>query len=111
MHRFGQKFRRDILKPEGEDHEHGTTGFEETPPHLTLLRGLIEGINGNELRSRIEEVGQDSVLEDLANEASLLRQELMQQDPEGWRLFENSMEAAQRNNEVAGLDSRYSAIE
>jgi len=111
MHRFGQKFRRDILRPEGEDHEHGTTGLEEQPRDLKLLRAMIEGLGGDELRRRIESEGQENVLEDLANEASMLRQEFIQQDPEGWKKFEESMEAAQRNSDVAGLHRSYSVIE
>jgi hypothetical protein len=111
MHRFGQKFRRDILKPEGEDHEHGTTGFEEQPRHLKLLRAMVDGLGGDEIRRRIESEGQEAVLEELANDASLLRRELIRQDPEGWKKFEESMEAAQRNNDVAGMHQNYSAIE
>lgn len=97
MHRFGQKFRRDILKPEGEDHEHGTTGQEETPVHLHLLRATIEEIGGDVLRRKIEECGEDVVLEELSNEASELRKQLIEQDPEGWEKFRESQEAAQRN--------------
>jgi len=111
MHRFGQKFRRDILKPEGEDHEHGTTGNEDHPRHLQLLRAMVEGLNGEEIRRKIESEGQNAVLEELSNDASLLKQELIAQDPEGWKKFEESMEAAQRNTDVAGVGSRYSAIE
>lgn len=111
MHRFGQKFRRDILKPEGEDHEHGTTGLEDHPLHLKMLRAMVEGLGGEEIRHKIETVGQEAVLEELSNEASLIRRELMLQDPEGWKKFAESMEAAQRNNEVAGLHTGNSAIE
>lgn len=111
MHRFGQKFRRDILKPEGEDNEHGTTGLEEDPNHLKLLRAMVEGLGGDEIRRRIESEGQDAVLKELANDASTLRRRLIQQDPEGWKKFEESMEAAQRNTDVAGMHMRYSAIE
>lgn len=97
MHRFGQKFRRDILKPEGEDYEHGTTGREETPAHLQLLRAMVEELRGDEIRRRLEETSQDAVLEELSNDASELRKQLIEQDPEGWEKFRESQEAAQRN--------------
>jgi hypothetical protein len=111
MHRFGQKFRREILKPEGEDHEHGTTGLEDHPLHLKMLRSLVEGLGGEEIRRKLEAQGQDAVLEELANDASILRKELIEQDPDGWKRFSDSMEVAQRNTAVAGPASSYSAIE
>lgn len=101
MHRFGQAFRRDILKPEGEDHAHGTTGFESHPLHLRMLRAMVEDLRGEEIRRKIEAEGQDAVLEELANDASSLRKELREQDPESWKKFEQSMLVAQRNMDVA----------
>lgn len=108
MHRFGQKFRRDILKPEGQDHEHGTTGQEDTPMHLQLLRGMVEGLGGEELRRKIEEEGQDAVLEELKNDASELRWQLIDSDPEAWEQLRESDKAAQRN---IGVHVNTSAIE
>jgi hypothetical protein len=110
MHRFGQKFRRDIIKPEQEDQLHGTTGNEETPAHRKLLRAMVEGLGGEEIRQRIETHGQDSVLEELQNDASQLRATLIAQDPEGWKEFVESQEAAQRNSSVAGLEPHFSAV-
>ena len=97
MHRFGQKFRRDILKSEGEDHEHGTTGQEDTPLHLLQLRAMVDGLGGEEIRKKVEGLGQDAVLEELSNDASELRRRLIESDPEGWEKFRESQEAAQRN--------------
>ena len=111
MHRFGQKFRRDILKPETEDHEHGTTGTEEEPVHLQLLRAMVEGLGGEEIKNRILVEGDDAVLAELDNEASLLRQQLIEQDPEGWDKFVESQKAAQRNTKVAGCQRELSVIE
>jgi hypothetical protein len=111
MHRFGQKFRRDILKPELEDHAHGTTGKEETPQHLQILRAMIEEVGGEEIKSRIESHGQEAVLEELSNDASLLRAQLMEQDPAGWEMFVESQQAVQRNSNVGGLAAACSAIE
>jgi hypothetical protein len=107
MHRFGQKFRRDILKPEGED-EHGTTGQEARPAHLQLLRAMVEGLGGEEIRRNIEARGQDFVLEELENDASELRRQLIDADPEGWENFRESQEAAQRN---VGMHVSTSAVE
>jgi hypothetical protein len=98
MHRFGQKFRRDILKPESEDHEHGTTGLEEEPRHLQLLRAMVEGLEGEEIRNKLESNGQGAVIEELSNDASVFRQQLIDSDPEGWEKFKESVEAAQKNN-------------
>jgi len=108
MHRFGQKFRRDILKPDGEDHEHGTTGQEDHPAHLQLLRATVEGLGGEEIRRKIEAIGQDAVLHELENEASELRKQLIEQDPEWWEKFRESQEAAQRN---VGINVSASAVE
>lgn len=110
MHRFGQKFRRDILKPELQDQSNGEQE-KETPVHLQLLRAMVEGLAGDEVRERIESQGQEAVLEELSNEASFLRRELMEQDPEGWERFRESQETAARNRCVGGRGRGFSAIE
>lgn len=111
MHRFGQQFRREILKPEQADHLHATTGLEDQPRHLQMLRAMVEGLGGEEIKDRINEQGTDAVLEELSNEASVLRERLMEQDPEGWEKFRESQEAAVRNQRLAGLERNVSAIE
>lgn len=111
MHRFGQQFRRDILKPDLEDHEHGTTGREEQPRHLQLLRAMVDGLGGEEIKNKINSQGHEAVMEELNNEASLLRMQLMEQDPEGWEKFCESQEVAMRNSRLAGLERNVSAIE
>jgi hypothetical protein len=79
--------------------------------HVQVLRAMVEGIGGEELRNKIEHEGQDKVLEELGNEASALRRQLIEQDPEGWRKFVESQEAAQRNLAVEGSESSCSVIE
>lgn len=111
MHRFGQQFRRDILKQDLEDHEHGMTGREEQPRHLQLLRAMVDGLGGEEIKNKINSQGHEAVMEELNNEASLLRIQLMEQDPEGWEKFRESQEAAMRNSRLAGLERNVSAIE
>jgi hypothetical protein len=111
IHRFGQQFRRDILKPETEDHLHGTSGREETPRHLQLLRAMVEGLGGDEIKNQLMAKGNEGLLEELNNEASALRQQLMDQDPEGWENFRESQEKAMRNLRLEGRERNVSAIE
>ncbi|KAI9680651.1 MAG: hypothetical protein M1817_004091 [Caeruleum heppii] len=63
MHRFGQQMRRDLLRPQMEDHAHGTTGQE--PPeehHLQMIRERLEGLSGEEVRVVMEKGGVEGVL-------------------------------------------------
>lgn len=94
MHRFGQKFRRDIIKDESPNHAPGTANNEE---HLRFLRAMVAGLDGNELQKRFEDEGQDAMMEDLGNEASVLRTQFIDSDPEYWKTFVESQEAAQKN--------------
>jgi len=107
MLRFGQKFRRDILKPDmPADSEH-----EVLAPHLEMLRSMIDGIGGDEIRRKIEEAGQEAVFKELTEEASVLRQKLIDCDPEGWEKFREAMETAERNvRRVNRMDTGTSAI-
>ncbi|KAI9644133.1 Microtubules assembly and stabilization protein [Ciborinia camelliae] len=111
MHRFGQKIRRSMLKPEGEDHLHGTTGQEIQPAHLQFLRSMVEDLQGEDIRNKIETLGPDAVIAELNNEASILRQRLIESDPEGWQKFKESQEAMQRNSSVANIGSNGIATE
>lgn len=99
MHRFGQKFRRDISKPDTEDHLQGTNA-DEQPKHLQMLRAMVAGLGGEEIRARVQMIGDDHLLDDMSNEASILKKELQAQDPEGWEVFVQSQRAAQRNIQV-----------
>lgn len=91
MHRFGQKFRRDIIKPDGVEHE------SSNGEHIPLLRAMVNDLGGKELQKHLENDGHDKVLQELSNEASALRKQLIDADPEGWNRFVESQEAAQRN--------------
>jgi hypothetical protein len=94
MHRFGQKFRRDIINAEGPERQPRTAADEE---HLQLLRATVEGLDGAEIQRRLEAGGPDTALEELSNEASELRRQFIEADPENWKKFVESQEAAQRN--------------
>jgi len=107
MHRYGQKLRRDLIKQENDDQENSSAIREE---HLQLLRALVEGLGGEELRRKLEDHGQDAVLEELNDEASDLRLQLIQQDPENWKKFAETMEVTHRNSQVAGMEN-FSAID
>lgn len=111
MHRFGQKIRRNILKPEGEDNLHGTTGLEIQPAHLQFLRSMVEELKGEDIRNKIETLGPDAVIAELNNEASNLQQRLIESDPEGWQKFKESQEAMQRNSSVANVGTNGNANE
>jgi hypothetical protein len=123
MHRFGQAFRRDILKDPSQastaavaDDESSSSSANQTntpssdsqpsfslgqgpwAPHLEMLRATIEGLEGEEIRKLIVEGGQEAVLKELsAEEGSLLRQRIIDADPEGWERFRVSQEVAARN--------------
>jgi hypothetical protein len=111
MLRFGQKFRRDILKPDQADHMPADSQHEVLAPHLEMLRSMIDGIGGDEIRRKIEEAGQEAVLKELTEEASVLKQKLIDCDPEGWEKFREAMETAERNvRTVNRMDTSTSAI-
>jgi hypothetical protein len=101
MHRFGQQFRRDILRPDTPDVLHQTNGHEQEAKHLQMLRAMIEELGGEEIKRKIEEVGQDAVIKELEDEKGVLKRQLMESDPEGWDKFKEAQEVAQRNSRVA----------
>jgi hypothetical protein len=111
MLRFGQKFRRDILKPEQEHDMPVASEHEVLAPHIEMLRSTIEGLGGDEIRRKIEEGGQEAVLKELTEEASALRQKLIDCDPEEWTKFREAMETAERNvHTVRSVDASTGAI-
>jgi hypothetical protein len=111
MHRYGQQFRRDITQPDIENGITGTPGAHDQPVHLQLLRAMVDGTSGEEIKNRILSEGEESIMRELSNEASELRQTLKEQDPEGWVKFVESQDAAMRNQRFAGLERNVSAIE
>ena len=74
MHRFGQRLRREILKPETEDHAHGTTGTETPPEHEKELRRRLEEFDGERIRKHVKEVGMEGVLEAIGASARELEE-------------------------------------
>lgn len=82
MHRFGQRVRRDILRPETLDHAHGTTGDEVEPTHLQDLRRRLEALDGVEIRAKLERLGPEAMFEAIGATAKELAW-LEEHDPEG----------------------------
>jgi hypothetical protein len=109
MHRFGQKFRRDLIKEDGPDHEPGSAENEE---HIRFLKAMVDGLDGTELQKRFESEDRDAVLEDHTSDASVLRDKLIDSDPEYWKRVVESHEAAQKNLIVhGGPGNNNSAVE
>ena len=98
MLRFGQTMRRDILKPTGmDDALHGTSQYDDPEPaHLAALRAKLEKMTGEDVRSKVERQGSDSVIRELGINAQELLM-LQKEDPEGFEAFRNSQLAAQIN--------------
>lgn len=111
MHRFSQAFRRDILiEPDTEDQENGilaTIG----PAQLRLLRAMVDDLGGEELKKKVETEGDEVIVDEIKNEASLLREKLKSGDPEGWQRFVEAQKAAQRNSKIPSSQLQGSAIE
>lgn len=75
-----------------EDHAHGTTGTEEEPEHLRELRRRLEGLEGEEIRAKIERYGADATLREIETER--LKREMggwnageggREESPDDWR--------------------------
>ena len=81
MHRFGQRLRRDMLRPETLDYAHGTTGEENEAQHLKELRDRCEALTGDDIRGAYEEVGIEGMLKKLGTTAEELK-DLNERDPE-----------------------------
>ena len=83
MHRFGQRVKRDILRPESEDYAHGTTGTEVEAEYLQDLRRRLESFEGSEIKDRVESMGPEALYQALGATAEELAA-MKKQDPEGW---------------------------
>jgi hypothetical protein len=103
MHRFGQKFRREIMRPSGMlDYEHGTTTEDEPEPaHVAKLRARLEQYSGEAYRKEVEVKGVDRVIKELGFNMEELRV-LEKQDPEGFEKFRQAQLAAEMNMRQAG---------
>lgn len=95
MHKFGQRMRRDILRPETLDYAHGTTGQEIEASHLKALRSRLENLKGEEIREKLHTLGPEAIFEAIGATAEELLA-LEKDDPEGFR---RTRLAAQSNME------------
>jgi hypothetical protein len=98
MHRFGQQFRRELMRPTGMlDHEHVTTGEGEPEPvQVAKLRAQLEEYPGEVFRKEVEEKGVDRAIKELGYNMEELRM-LKEQDPEGFEKFRQAQLAAELN--------------
>ena len=83
MHRFGQRIKRDILRPETQDYAHGTTGTEVEAEYLKDLRRRIESFEGSEIKDKVERMGPEAVYEAIGATAEELAV-MEKNDPEGF---------------------------
>lgn len=83
VHRFGQRLRREIIRPQVEDHSVGTTGNEVEPEHLQKLRERLENINSDEWKAELEKVGPEAILEKLKLERLKYEKEAGDVDGQG----------------------------
>jgi hypothetical protein len=98
MHRFGQQFRRELMRPTGTlDYEHGTTTEDEPESaHVAKLRAQLEQYPGEAFRKEVEEKGVDRAIKELGYNMEELRM-LEEQDPEGFETFRQAQLAAELN--------------
>ena len=101
MHRLGQTFRREVLKPTQMDDElHGTSKNDPPEePAMAALRSRLEDLRGDELRQKVNEDGVDKVISDLKINMNELRA-LQNDDPEGFEAFKESQLAAKMNSQI-----------
>ena len=97
MHRFGQQFRREILKPEGLDYAHGTDETSVDPPHLALLRAKLGEMRSEDIRQRVIDLGYEKAIEEIGASAEELAQ-LEKEDPEGFQKLKEAQIAAAANS-------------
>ena len=104
MHRFGQRIRRDILRPETLDYTHGTTGEEVEESHLQKLRKKLESLNGAEIRDQVHGLGPEAAFEAIGATAEELRV-IAKEDPDGYREARMAGIAAMQNMEKTKPES------
>ena len=82
MHRFGQRVKREILRPETQDYAHGTTGTEVEAEYLKDVRRRLESFEGSEIKDKIERMGPEALYEAIHATAEELAV-MEKNDPEG----------------------------
>jgi hypothetical protein len=103
MHRLGQQFRREIMRPTGMlDYGHGSTAEDEPEPaHVAKLRQRLEQCSGEAYRKEVAEKGVDRVIKELGFNMEELRM-LAKEDPEGFEIFQQAQLAAEINTRQSG---------
>jgi len=100
IHRIGQEVRRNLLRPQTEDHLHGTTG-NEPPEHkfIAELRGKLEQMDGEEMRQAALSGTWEAYLEKLGTNKEELKR-LQEESPEEYENFKEAQEAAILNSHI-----------
>lgn len=97
IHRFGQRVRRNLLRPETADHAHGVTEAPgPEPEHIAALRAKLYELSGADIRTQLETDGLETVLERLGENASELAR-LQRESPEEFRKLREVQMAALAN--------------
>ncbi|KAL8708642.1 MAG: hypothetical protein Q9220_006467 [cf. Caloplaca sp. 1 TL-2023] len=65
MHLFGQRVRREVLRPDMLDYAHGTTGEEEEPEHIKAFRERLEKLDGDEIQQRVRDLGMEEAMKEI----------------------------------------------
>jgi hypothetical protein len=101
MHRLGQTFRREVLRPTQIDDELHGTSVDDPPeePAMAALRSKLDNLRGDELRQRVNSDGVEAVINELKLNIEELRA-LQKDDPEGFEMFKNSQLMADMNSQV-----------
>ncbi|KAF1986428.1 RNI-like protein [Aulographum hederae CBS 113979] len=87
MHRLGQRVRRDLLPPRGDDALHGTLDTDPPEPaHVAALRHKVEEMSGSELRDRVSKKGLEQTFKDIVGDGEALKR-MEGEDPESFRGF------------------------
>ena len=110
MHRFGQQLRRDILRPQHEDHHHGTTGLEEEPEHIVKLRTRLEQLSGDEIKHEIKQNGIENVIKAIGNDVKQLKH-LAEADPVAWKQLQTAHGNAYSKENIHGEEDGEEAME
>ncbi|KAI9893964.1 MAG: hypothetical protein M1814_005517 [Vezdaea aestivalis] len=80
IHRFGQSLRRELLKPQGEDHAHGTTGDEMEEEDILRLRQQLENLEGPEILQQIKAKGHANAMKELGEQRDSIRKAIGEEE-------------------------------
>lgn len=104
MHKFGQRIRRDIFRPETLDYAHGTTGQQFEANHIKALRSRLQDLKGEEIRNKLHTLGPDALFEAIGATAEELRA-LEKDDPEEFSIARLAMQSNIEKKSTTALNN------